>query len=47
VRLRMVWDASDPSTLYWKNEMSIDGRPWALIEEYEMKPVQPGSTRRS
>jgi hypothetical protein len=39
VRLRMVWEASDPEVMTWRNEMSVAGGPWALIEEYEMMPA--------
>jgi hypothetical protein len=36
VRLRMIWEASNPQALRWRNEMSIADGPWALIEEYDM-----------
>jgi hypothetical protein len=39
VRLRMVWDATDPTDLTWRNESSVDGGPWTLIETYHMTPV--------
>jgi len=38
VRLRFTWDAKDPENVTWKNEMSIGGGPWSLIEEYVMSP---------
>jgi hypothetical protein len=38
VRLRLVWDASDPSDLRWRNEMSVGGAPWMLVEEYHCTP---------
>lgn len=41
VRLRMIWDARDPAVMTWRNEMSIAGGAWVLIEEYDMKPVSP------
>jgi Protein of unknown function (DUF1579) len=39
VRLRMVWDVSDPKDLRWRNEMSVAGAPFALVEEYHCTPV--------
>lgn len=39
VRLRLTWDAADPGDLLWRNEMSVGGAPWFLVEEYHMKPV--------
>jgi len=42
VRLRMTWDASDPTALVWRNEASTDGRDWSLIEAYRMTPTRPG-----
>jgi hypothetical protein len=38
-RLRMVWDASNPLDLTWRNETSIGGGTWALIEAYHMTPL--------
>lgn len=38
-RLKMIWDVSAPECLEWRNEMSIDGTTWQLIEEYQMLPV--------
>jgi hypothetical protein len=38
-RLRMTWDASDPTRLTWRNESSVDGRDWSLIESYTMTPT--------
>jgi hypothetical protein len=39
VRLRFTLDAKDPEAVTWKNEMSVGGGPWSLIEEYVMTPV--------
>lgn len=39
VRLRLVWDFSDPERWTWRNEMSVGGTPWFLIEEYELTPA--------
>jgi hypothetical protein len=41
VRLRMTWDAADPAHLTWRNESSVDGRDWLLIETYVMTPIGP------
>jgi hypothetical protein len=38
-RLRLVWDLTDPDDATWRNEMSIAGGPWSLIEEYHLTPV--------
>jgi hypothetical protein len=34
VRIRLVWDVSDPERLTWRNEASVGGGPWSLVEEY-------------
>jgi Protein of unknown function (DUF1579) len=39
VRLRLVWDASDPDDLRWRNEMSVSGAPFTLVEEYHCTPL--------
>jgi hypothetical protein len=39
VRLRMIWDAADPRIMTWRNEMSVAGGPWTLVEDYEMRPL--------
>jgi hypothetical protein len=39
VRLRLVWDVSDPVTITWRNEMSVGGGPWSLVERYHCSPV--------
>jgi hypothetical protein len=39
VRLRMIWEISDATTLRWRNEMSIAEGPWMLVEEYDMRPL--------
>jgi hypothetical protein len=40
IRLRFIWDASDPDVINWRNEMSAGDGPWFLIEEYPMMPLQ-------
>ncbi len=39
VRIRFTWDAGDPEAMTWKNEVSKEGGPWRLIEEYTLYPV--------
>ncbi len=39
-KLRFVWDASDPKAVRWKNEVSVGGGPWQLIEEYVITPME-------
>jgi hypothetical protein len=45
-RLRFTWDASDPTVINWRNEMSTEDGSWFLVEEYPMVPVasEEGST---
>jgi hypothetical protein len=38
VKLRFIWDITDPKAVKWRNEMSINKGPWQLIEEYVMIP---------
>lgn len=40
-RLRFTWDASNLEAMLWRNEMSVDGESWFLIEEYPMVPAPP------
>jgi Restriction Enzyme Adenine Methylase Associated/Protein of unknown function (DUF1579) len=52
VRLRMVWDATRPDAIRWRNEMSAGGGPYTLVEEYRCTPMSPSapkaaSTRRA
>jgi hypothetical protein len=39
VRLRLVWDRSDPPEMTWRNEMSVGGAPWSLVEKYRCRPT--------
>jgi hypothetical protein len=39
VRLRLEWDLTDPDDARWRNEMSIAGGPWSLVEEYHLTPM--------
>jgi hypothetical protein len=37
-RLRLTWDVQDPTAMKWRNECSVQGGPWTLVEEYTMVP---------
>ncbi len=39
VRLRLTWDTSDPNDITWRNEVSMNGGPWSLVEAHHMTPV--------
>ena len=39
VRLRLTWDISGPAGITWRNEMSVGGSPWSLVEEYHCHPM--------
>ena len=39
VGVRLVWDLSDPADMTWRNEVSIRGAPWSLVEEYHCTPA--------
>jgi hypothetical protein len=41
LKLRLTWDRSDPDQMIWRNEMSIEGSPWALVEQYRCSPLRP------
>jgi hypothetical protein len=47
VRLRLVWDLTDPDDARWRNEMSIAGGAWSLVEEYHLTPVPQQAEVRS
>jgi hypothetical protein len=34
-----VWDVTDPDVMAWRNEMSVGGAPWSLVEEYRCTPT--------
>jgi hypothetical protein len=38
VRIRLTWELTGPNVL-WRNEMSVAGAPWSLVEEYVCAPV--------
>ena len=39
VRLRLVWELQSPHEMEWRNEMSVAGGPWSLVETYHCTPV--------
>jgi hypothetical protein len=39
VRIRLVWDRSDPAAMTWRNEASVGGGPWSLVETYRLSPL--------
>ena len=39
-RLRMAWDLSDLSSPKWRNECSVGGAPFSLIEAYALSFVE-------
>jgi hypothetical protein len=47
VRLRLVWDLTDPDDARWRNEMLIAGGAWSLVEEYHLTPVPQQAEVRS
>lgn len=43
VRLRLVWDLTHAPRMTWRNEMSVGGAPWSLVEEYDCTPIEQAS----
>ncbi|KUL24593.1 DUF1579 family protein [Streptomyces regalis] len=39
VRLRLVWDVTDPKQMVWRNEASTGCGPWTLVEVYRCTPM--------
>jgi hypothetical protein len=37
VRIRLTWELTGPAVV-WRNEMSVAGGPWSLVEEYLCTP---------
>jgi len=35
-RIRLTWILDDPTRCRWRNELTLDGQTWSLIEEYQM-----------
>ena len=43
LRLRLTWDASDPTDIVWRNEAAAGDGPWMTVETYHMTPTGAGS----
>jgi len=41
-RIRLTWILDDAEHCRWRNEFSLDGKMWGLIEEYRMVVATPG-----
>lgn len=39
VRIRLTWELTGADTITWRNETSVDGGPWSLVEEYRCTPT--------
>jgi hypothetical protein len=44
VRIRLNWRLTKPGHLSWRNEISVAGSPWALVEEYDCVEVEAPTT---
>jgi len=42
-RIRLTWILTDPDHCTWRNEFTLDGESWSLIEEYAMVAEGPAS----
>jgi hypothetical protein len=42
-RIRLTWVLLDADHATWRNEYTLDGEAWNLIEEYEMEVAPDGS----
>lgn len=38
-RIRLTWDLTDPARMVWRNEISVGGEPWRLVEQYDCRPA--------
>ena len=38
VRFRVTWELSDPGAPSWRDEVSVSGGPWQLVERYVLTP---------
>jgi hypothetical protein len=36
--IRLTWELSPQGSILWRNEMSLDGSSWMLVEDYEIEP---------
>jgi hypothetical protein len=42
-RVRLTWDISEPAGLVWRNEISVGGGSWSLVEEYRCRTMEEGA----
>ena len=38
VRIRLTWELAAVARIVWRNEMSVNGGPWSLVEQYDCVP---------
>ena len=36
--IRLTWELTPRDTITWRNEMTVDGLNWSLVEDYEITP---------
>jgi hypothetical protein len=36
-RIRLTWELTESTHCKWRNELTLDGHTWSLIEEYDME----------
>ncbi len=41
VRLRLLWHLADEHIMTWRNEASVNGGPFNLVERYECHTIKP------
>jgi hypothetical protein len=41
-RFRLTWDLAHPEGPHWTDEVSVDGGPWRVVEEYGLTPRLAG-----
>lgn len=42
-RIRLTWALTDRDHATWRNEYTLDGEAWTLIEEYALEATPPAS----
>ena len=45
VRIRLTWDLAAADRIVWRNEMSVNGGPWSLVEQYDCVPSATNDER--
>ena len=41
IRIRLVWHLVDDTTMTWRNEASVNGGPFQLVERYVCRTTPP------